>query len=206
MNTNGDEHMKFKSLVTLLSLLFLSGCSIKETSLKPYNYSLEPMVKLERFSESNSDVLKIAHIDSPNGLNTRAITYKKKGSMQPYKYGVWSETPSLKLQHLITEALQDQNHFASVISGTSMASNNLILESTLQHFEEVFQEDGSSYVHVSLRFRLVELKSGEVLGSVRIGSKKDVTNTNGAMGSVEAFNAATLEVIKSLSIWINAIR
>ncbi len=198
--------MKRQSLLALLSLFLLSGCSIKETALKPYNYTLEPMVKLERFSEPNADVLKISHIDAPSGLNTRAILYKKAGAMQPYKYGTWSETPSLKLQHLITEALQDQNHFASVISGTSMASNNLILESTLQHFEEVFQEDGSSYVHVSLRFRVIELKSGDVLGSVRLGSKKDVTNTNGAMGSVEAFNAATFEVIKSLSIWINAVR
>lgn len=198
--------MKPKSLLALLSLFLLSGCSIKETALKPYNYALEPMVKLERFSEPNADVLKISHIDAPSGLNTRAILYKKAGAMQPYKYGTWSEIPSVKLQHLITEALQDQNHYASVISGTSMASNNLILESTLQHFEEIFQENGSSYAHVSLRFRLIELKSGDVLGSVRLGSKKEVTNTNGAMGSVEAFNAATFEVIKSLSIWINAVR
>lgn len=198
--------MTIKILSTLLALFFLSGCSVKETTLKPFSYSLEPMVKLERFSQSTQDVLKVAHIDAPSGLNSRAILYKKGGALQAYKYGVWSETAPLKLQHLITEALQDQNHFDSVISGTSMASNNLILESTLQHFEEVFQEDGSSYVHVSLRFRLVELKSGEVLGSVRLSSKKEVTNTNGAAGCVEAFNTATQEVIKSLSIWINAIR
>ena len=195
-----------QTILAILTLMLLSGCSVKETSLKPYSYTLEPMLKLEHFSEHNKDVLKVAYIDAPSGLNTRAILYKKDGAMQPYKYGTWSETPPLKLQHLITEALMDQHHFSSVIAGTSMASNNLVLEPILQNFEEVFREDGSSYVYVSLRFRVVEIKSGEVLGSVKLSSKKDVTNTNGAAGTVEAFNAATAEVIKSLSLWINEVR
>jgi cholesterol transport system auxiliary component len=204
MNDKGNR-MK-QTILAILTLMLLSGCSVKETSLKPYSYTLEPMLKLERFSEHNKDVLKVAYIDAPSGLNTRAILYKKDGAMQPYKYGTWSETPPLKLQHLITEALMDQHHFSSVIAGTSMASNNLVLEPILQNFEEVFREDGSSYVYVSLRFRVVEIKSGEVLGSVKLSSKKEVTNTNGAAGTVEAFNAATAEVIKSLSLWINEVR
>lgn len=193
-------------LLALTTLLFLCGCSVKETTLKPYNYTLEPMLKLESFSVHNNDVIKVAYIDAPSGLNTRAIAYKKDGALQPYKYGTWSETPPLKLQFLITEALQDQHHFESVISGTSMASNNLSLEPVLQNFEEIFREDGTSYAYVSIRFRLVEIKTGEVLGSIKLSSKQDVTNTNGAAGAVEAFNIATADVIKSLSIWINGIR
>lgn len=193
-------------LLALTTLLLFSGCSIKETTLKPYNYTLEPMLKLESFSVHNNDVLKVAYIDAPSGLNSRAIAYKKDGAMLPYKYGTWSETPPLKLQYLITEALQDQHHFGSVISGTSMASNNLVLEPVLQNFEEVFRENGTSYVFVSIRFRLVEIKTGEVLGSIKLSSKKDVTNTNGAAGAVEAFNIVTADVIKSLSLWINEVR
>lgn len=202
-----DKGNKMKNvLLALTTLMLLSGCSIKEASQRPYNYTLEPMMKLERFSVANQDVLKIAYVDAPSGLNSRAIVYKKEGAMLPYKYGAWSETPPLKLQYLITEALQDQHHFGSVISGTSMASNNLVLEPVIQNFEEVFREDGTSYVHVSIRFRLVEIKTGEVLGSTKLSSKKDVTNTHGAEGAVEAFNAATEDVIKSLSIWINELR
>ena len=193
-------------LLALTTLLLLGGCSAKDATLKPYNYTLEPMTKLERFSVANHDVLKVAYIDAPSGLNSRAIIYKKEGAMLPYKYGTWSETPPLKLQYLITEALQDQHHFGSVISGTSMASNNLVLEPIIQNFEEVFREDGTSYVHASIRFRLVEIKTGEVLGSIKLSSKKDVTNTHGAEGAVEAFNAATADVIQSLSIWINELR
>lgn len=204
MNDKGNR-MK-NVLLTLTTLLLLSGCSIKETSQRPYNYTLEPIMKLERFNVANQDVLRIAYIDAPSGLNSRAIVYKKEGAMLPYKYGAWSETPPLKLQYLITEALQDQHHFGSVISGTSMASNNLVLEPIIQNFEEVFREDGTSYVHVSIRFRLVEIKTGEVLGSIKLSSKKDVTNTHGAEGAVEAFNTATEDVIKSLSIWINELR
>jgi len=194
------------AVLTVVALLFLMGCSLKETSIKPYSYTLEPSLKLERFKASNTDVLKIARIDTPSDLNSRSILYQKEGATLPYKYGVWSETPPLKLQHLITEALQDQNHFNSVISGTSVASNNLVLEPVLQHFEEVFAEDGRSHVYVSLRFRLIEFKTGTVLASVRLSSLKEVTNTNGAAGAVEAFNAATAEVIHDLSLWINAVR
>lgn len=193
-------------LLALTTLLLFSGCSVKETTLKPYNYTLEPMLKLESFSVHNNDVLKVSYIDAPSGLNSRAIAYKKDGALQPYKYGTWSETPPLKLQYLITEALQDQHHFESVISGTSMASNNLVLEPVLQNFEEIFRENGTSYVYVSIRFRLVEIKTGEVIGSIKLSSKKDVTNTNGAAGAVEAFNIATADVIKSLSLWINEVR
>ena len=195
-----------KELLGLCALLLFSGCSVKETTLKPFNYSLDPMIKLERFETHNNDVLKIARIDTPSGLNTRAILYKKGGATQPYKYGIWSETPSLKLQHLITEALEDQNHFESVISGTSMAANNLVLESVLHNFEEVFVEGGKSYVYISLRVHLIELKSGEVLGSARLSSKKDVTNTNGAAGVVEASNFATADVVMQLATWINEVR
>ena len=194
-----------KNIILLGAILFLSGCSIKEVNIKPSNYTLEPIVKLERFATSTNDVIKVARIDGPSGLNTRAILYKKEGAMQPYKYGNWSESPSLKLQHLITEALQDQHHFNAVVLGNSMATNNLTLEPLLQNFEEVFEGD-TSYVHVSLRFRLVDVKSGEVLASIKLTSKKPVTNTNGAAGTVEAFNVATAEVIKSLSIWINEAR
>ncbi len=153
----------------------------------------------------NNDVIKVARIDGPSGLNTRAILYKKEGALQPYKYGSWSETPSLKLQHLITEALQDQHHFHAVVLGNSMATNNLTLEPLLQNFEEVFEGD-TSFVHVSLRFRLVDVRSGEVLASIKLISKKPVTNTNGAAGTVEAFDLATAEIIKNLSIWINEAR
>ncbi len=193
-------------LLTFLALIFLSGCSMKEVSIKPYSYTLEPALKLERFTTSNNDVLRVARIDTPSGLNSRSILYQKEGATLPYKYGLWSETPPLKLQHLITEALQDQNHFSSVISGTSIASNNLVLEPVLQHFEEVFAEDGHSHVYVSLRFRLIEFKTGEVLASVRLSSLKEVTNKNGAAGAVEAFNRATAEVIRDLSLWLNNVR
>jgi len=192
--------------LAIFTLLLFCGCSIKETSLKPYNYTLEPMLTLDHIGNPNQDVLKVAYVDSPSGLNLRAILYKKDGATQPYKYGTWSETPPLKLQHLITEALMDQHHFGSVISGTSMAANNLVLEPVLQNFEEVFREDGTSYVHITLRVRMVEIKSGEVLGSTKLTSKKDVVNTNGAEGTVEAFNAATAEIIKNLSVWINEVR
>lgn len=194
------------SLLSVTSLLLFSGCSVKETTQKPYSYTLDPKPTLERFATPNRDVLKIARVDATSGLNNRAIVYVKDGAMQPYKYGVWSETPPLKLQHLLTEALQDQNHFASVISGTSMASNNLILEPTLQHFEEVFRDNGSSYVHVVLRVRLIELKTGVVLGSTKLSTQEEISNTQGAQGVVEAFNAATAKTIKELSIWLNAVR
>lgn len=201
---NKETAMKY-SIIVILSILFLSGCSIKEVQIKPSNYTLDPIVKLERFATSNNDVIKVARIDGPSGLNTRAILYKKEGALQPYKYGSWSETPSLKLQHLITEALQDQHHFHAVVLGNSMATNNLTLEPLLQNFEEVFEGD-TSFVHVSLRFRLVDVRSGEVLASIKLISKKPVTNTNGAAGTVEAFDLATAEIIKNLSIWINEAR
>jgi len=198
--------MKLTPLLFPLAFLLFGGCSVKETTLKPYTYGLDPVVKLERFSQSNGDVVKVARIDSSSGLNSRAILYKKEGATQPYKYGTWNETPPLRLQYLITEALQDQNHFTSVISGTSMASNNLVLEPVLQNFEEIFAEDGSSHVFVAIRFRLIELKNGTVLGTIRLFSKKEVTNTQGAAGTVEAFNEASSDVIKALALWINEVR
>ncbi len=192
-------------LIALLLMLFASGCSMKEVQLKPLTYTLEPALKLERFATHNDDVLKVSRVESYSGLNTRAILYLKDGALQPYKYGVWSESPSLKLQHLITEALQDQNHFNAVVLGNSLASSNLVLESVLQNFEEVFTE-GASYVHVTIRFRVIDMRTSEIIASAKFTSKKNVLNLNGAMGSVEAFNIATEEVIKDLSLWINKVR
>ncbi|MDD3323947.1 MAG: ABC-type transport auxiliary lipoprotein family protein [Sulfurospirillaceae bacterium] len=199
--------MRFFAIFTLsVFVLLLSGCAVKEPQIKPYNYTLDPVVSIKRYTQSNNDVLKIGRIEGSNGLNTRSILYKKDGALQPYKYGIWSEMPSSRLQYLIAEALQDQHQFHSTVTSTSMAMSNLILEPILQEFEEVFSAENKSHVHVGIRFRLVDIKTGQVINSTKISSKKEVTNKNGAQGTVEAFNGATSEVIEALSLWLNDIR
>ena len=52
----------------------------------------------------------------------------------------------------------------------------------------------------------MEAKSGIVLGSRKFSRQAEVTNKNGAQGSVEAFNSATSELIRELAIWVSMTR
>ncbi len=127
--------------------------------------------------------------------------YKKDGALKPYKYGRWSELPATRLQEIFTEAIEIQRIFKATVNSRSYAMADLILESSLENFEELYTDKKSS-VHVKIRFRLIQRQGAKILDTILVDVTKPVEQ-KGASGVVLAYNSAVEEVVVRLSEWLN---
>jgi cholesterol transport system auxiliary component len=189
----------FLSLV-ILTVIF-TGCSVKEIEVRPANYRLEPAYPLHVKEAKDDRVLRVQRVEGDSAVMTRAILYKKDGALKPYKYGRWSELPSTRLQEIFIESIEKQKIFRATVSSRSFAMADLILESNLENFEEVYKDD-KSFVLVSIRFRLIDRQGADVIDSMLIESAYPVEHKE-AKGVVLAYNKAVEKVIVDLNGWLH---
>lgn len=189
--------------VTLFLAVFFSACSIKNIEKKVNDYRLEPTQSLSLSAKKDKRILRVQHVQGDKIVMTHAIVYKQDGALKPYKYGRWSEFPSTRLQQILIESLEVQKIFAATVAANSLANADLVLESTLQNFEEVIEGE-KSFVHVKFRFRLIQRVDAKILGSVSLDSLTNVKQ-KGASGVVLAFNESVENIINNLSTWLKEI-
>ena len=187
--------------IVLIAVLLFTGCSMKNIEKRPQNYRLEPQHSLHVKKHQDDRVLRVQRVEGDSAVMTRSILYKKDGALKPYKYGRWSELPATRLQEIFTEAIESQKIFKATVNSRSFALADLILESSLENFEELYSVQSSS-VHVKIRFRLIQRKRGKVLDTVLIDVVKPVEQ-KGASGVVLAFNSAVEELVAKLGEWLD---
>lgn len=187
--------------LVLVVVLFFTGCSIKDIETRPLNYRLEPSYLLLVNHSKDDRVLRVQRVEGDSAVMTRSILYKKDGALKPYKYGRWSELLATRLQEIFIESIEQQKIFKATVSNRSYAMADLILESSLENFEEVYEGD-KPYVHVKIRFRLVTRVGAKILGSKLIDSTYLVEQKE-ASGVVLAFNKAVEKVVVDLIGWLN---
>jgi len=190
--------------IVLVAILLFTGCSIKDVEIKPSNYRLEPSYPLHVDKSKDDRVLRVQRVEGDSVVMTRSILYKKDGALKPYKYGRWSELPATRLQEIFIESIEKQKIFRATVSSRSYAMADLILESSLENFEEVFS-DGKPYVHVTMRFRLMERIGAKILGSKRVEATYLVEKKE-ASGVVLAFNSAVEKIVIDLIGWLDEQR
>jgi len=187
--------------IVLITLLLFTGCSIKDIEIKPSSYRLEPNYPLHVEKSKDDRVLRVQRVEGDSAVMTRSILYKKDGALKPYKYGRWSELPSTRLQEIFIESIEKQKIFRATVSSRSYAMADLILESSLENFEEVYDKD-KPYAQVKIRFRLIERQGADIVGSVLIDSLYPVEQKE-ASGVVLAFNKAVEKTVVDLIGWLN---
>ena len=190
--------------IVLVTILLFSGCSIKDVEVKPSNYRLEPNYPLHVEKSKDDRVLRVQRVEGDSAVMTRSILYKQDGALKPYKYGRWSELPSTRLQEIFIESIEKQKIFRATVSSRSYAMADLILESNLENFEEVYKDD-RPYVHVSIRFRLIHRQGAEIIGSKLIEATFPVEKKE-ASGVVLAFNKTVEKIAVDLIGWLNEQR
>ncbi len=187
--------------IVIVAILLFSGCSLKDVEVRASNYRLEPSFPLHVDQVKDDRVLRVQRVEGDSAVMTRSILYKKDGALKPYKYGRWSELPSTRLQEIFIESIEKQKIFRATVSSRSYAMADLILESSLENFEEIYRDD-KSFVQVKIRFRLIERHWANIVGSILVDSVYPVEEKE-ARGVVLAFNKATQKVLRDLIGWLN---
>ena len=187
--------------IVIVAILLFSGCSLKDVEVRASNYRLEPSFPLHVDQVKDDRVLRVQRVEGDSAVMTRSILYKKDGALKPYKYGRWSELPSTRLQEIFIESIEKQKIFRATVSSRSYAMADLILESSLENFEEIYRDE-KSFVQVKIRFRLIERQGADIVGSILIDAVYPVEEKE-ARGVVLAFNKATQKVLIDLIGWLN---
>ncbi|MDA7848233.1 ABC-type transport auxiliary lipoprotein family protein [Sulfurospirillum sp.] len=193
-----------RCIIAIVVMVFLVGCSTKSIDTRPSNYRLEPKYPLHVDKTKDDRVLRVQRVEGDSAVMTRSILYKKDGALKPYKYGRWSELPATRLQEIFIESIEKQKIFRATVSSRSYAMADLILESSLENFEEVYKDD-KSFVQVKIRFRLIERQRADIVGSFLVDSIYPVEKKE-ASGVVLAFNKAVERVVLDLIGWLNEQR
>jgi cholesterol transport system auxiliary component len=182
-------------------IFLITGCSLKDVEKRALVYRLEPNTSTSYVKpKDDKRVLRVQRVEGDKIAQTKFLFYKQNGALKPYKYARWSDFLATRLQQIFTEALEKEKIFASVISSKSFVVANLLLESSLENFEEVYEKE-NSFVHVRIRFRLIERKKAKFVDSILIEHKVKVIKKS-TQGVIKAYEEALNLVIKDLSEWL----
>jgi ABC-type uncharacterized transport system auxiliary subunit len=118
-----------------------------------------------------------------------------------YSQSMWAESPSNEIGNEIVKVLRESTLFKSVRGYKSRAEVDLVLETGIYEFIQVFDESLSeSHANVSLNFTIINPKDNSVISTknFKTSIKADSLDAN---GGVEALNKALSKILLESSFW-----
>ena len=193
--------LNIKKFFLLVSLLILSGCSIKEAApLKVYTLDAGSVSSVSH-SNHRWQTIKVSYPQALKDTLTNGMAYSYSSSERGvYQNSQWSNNAGKLLQGNIIQILTQSRIFKAVLPYESTAGEDLRLESIVFDFSHHVRGD-SSYAVVSIQFNLINTDSGKLIKTKRF-SYKENTQTLDARGYVEATNRAMTRLSRDLVEWL----
>ena len=194
-------NFKVKYIAGLLSLFLLSGCSLKESSpITEYTLSANPVAAVSSSSYRNK-AIKVTYPDSLKEKYSRNINYSYGLSDRGvYQNSQWINALPFLIEGSVIEALEQGHMFKGVLPFSSTVYEDYRLESTIYDFSHHVRGE-ASYAIVSIRFTLIDTKTGKMT-KTRKFSYKEITSTTNARGFVAAANVAMSKLSRDLVNWL----
>jgi cholesterol transport system auxiliary component len=195
--------MKKYWLMNILMILMIGGCSMK--SPHPIDiFTLKNNITLDKKHSSifPDKVLKIALPQSTKEIKTNKILYTKTANQrEAYAYSRWSDTPNHMIEQFLVTLLNQNKLFKAVLPASSIANSDFILESNIEDFYQIFDNEKQSFAVVKISFFLIDQKDKKVIAKHSIKNRVPASSLD-AKGGVEAFNNAVGQVGKKLTKWL----
>lgn len=193
--------LNIKKFFLLVSLLILSGCSIKEAApLKVYTLDAGSVSSVSH-SNHRLQTIKVSYPQALKDTLTNGMAYSYSNAERGvYQNSQWSNNAGKLLQGNIIQILTQSRIFKAVLPYESTAGEDLRLESIVFDFSHHVRGD-SSYAVVSIQFNLINTDTGKLIKTKRF-SYKENTQTLDARGYVEATNRAMTRLSRDLVEWL----
>jgi len=194
-------NFKMKHTAWIAALFLLSGCSFKTSApMTEYTLSARP-VEAVSSSKYRNKAIKVTYPDSLKEKLSRSINYSYSLSDSGvYQNSEWSNSIPRLIQGTVIEALDQSQLFKGVLPFSSTAYEDYRLESTVYDFSHHVRGE-ESYAIVSIRFTLIDTKTGKMTKTRRF-SYKEYTKTVDARGFVEAADIAMSKLVRDLVDWL----
>ena len=181
--------LNVKKFFLLVSLLILSGCSLKEAApLKVYTLDAGSVAAVSH-SNHRGQTIKVSYPQVLKDTLTNGMAYSYSSSERGvYQNSQWSNNAGKLIQGNIIQILTQSRIFKAVLPYESTAGEDLRLESIVFDFSHHVRGD-SSFAIVSIQMNLINTDSGKLIKTKRF-SYREHTQTLDARGYVEATNRA----------------
>lgn len=177
--------------MVLLGTLTLAGCTLpQDNSPPPQTYLLEvgaftpPPAR-----RSSSKTLLVTVPKAAPGFDSNRIAYTKESlKLDYYSNNVWSDTPAKMLLPVLVRAFEGTGAFKAVVSPPAPALANLRVDVDVIRLQQEFA-GSSSQVRFTARIKVVDMKSGHVLGT-QVFEALEPAPSEDAYGAARAANGA----------------
>jgi len=189
--------MKF---LLIFILLWLSGCSSKQTPLKVYTLDTPKVVEVSG-SQFKYKTIKISFPQTLKEKISSKMRYSYSMSERgAYLNSQWSNNIGKLLQGTVIQTLEQSRLFKAVLPYESTAGEDYRLESSIFDFSHHVRGT-SSHAVVSIQFSLINTYTGRLIKTKRF-SYRESTPTLDAKGYVKATNVAVGKLTKDLLRWL----
>lgn len=182
-----------------LALLALGGCTLPQDQSPPaQSYLLEvgtfaPM-PAHRIS---GKTLLVAPPKAAPGFDSNRIAYTRQPpKLDYYKDSVWSDAPAKMLLPILVRAFEATGAFRAVVSPPAPGLANLRVDVDVIRLQQEFMTQPSR-VRLMARIKIVDLKSGHVLGT-QVFEAVEPAPSEDANGAARATNTAVQKVLDQM--------
>lgn len=189
-------------LVLLLSLLWMSGCSIRPEAKPPITYyNLQPEIGLACTPAPIQRTVRLHFVNGAPYLSSQNIVYTKPGlTAGNYLYSKWHKPPNRSISTALYTAFKYNNIFSKLVFDDTHIRSDLTLDIRVLQFEHRFTNTKDSNGVIELDAMLYNPKTQQLLASHLFRSAVRA-KTGNAQGGVDALNKALGKVLSELICW-----
>ncbi len=182
-----------------LALLTLGGCTLPQDQSPPaQGYLLEVGTFTPAPARrSSSKTLLVTAPKAAPGFDSNRIAYTREPpKLDYYQDSVWSDAPAKMLLPILVRAFEATGAFKAVVSPPAPGLANLRVDVDVIRLQQEFMSRPSR-VRLLTRIKVVDLKSGHVLGT-RVFEATEPAPSEDASGAARAANAAVQKVLSQM--------
>ena len=184
---------------SLLAAITLAGCLLpQDNSPPPQTYLLEGgAFSPPTARRSSGKTLLVAVPKAAPGFDSNRIAYTKEPlKLDYYSNSVWSDTPAKMLLPIMVRAFEGTGAFKAVIAPPAPTLADMRVDVDVIRLQQEFMTQPSR-VRLMTRIKVVDLKSGHVLGTQVFEAVEPAPSEN-ANGAARATNAAVRKVLDQM--------
>ncbi|MBE0495515.1 MAG: membrane integrity-associated transporter subunit PqiC [Campylobacterales bacterium] len=184
-------------------VLMMTGCALKPTSGQPTAQMRLGEVSTPKVASGFPYVLQVRPM--AGSLDSTKLLYQTPdGLRRAYAHHRWEEPLSKQMQQLVVLALAQSAVFEDVVSTTSKARAQRVLENTVFAFEQYMLQGGASVVRLHVRARMVNVVDNASVAHRMFRIEMPVLVQTPA-GALDAYNRAFEAWVRELTLWLASL-
>jgi cholesterol transport system auxiliary component len=192
------------SVLSVLFILFLAGCSLPGFSPPPKLYTLTPKNTFIEGLPAVTDQILIETPVAAAGLDTGRIALSRAATSLDYFAGVsWTDRAPAMVQTLMVESFENSGRVVSVGRDTIGLRADYVLKSELREFQAEYagtEDGGLPQIHVRINAKLVAMPRRNIEASKNFEALERARSTS-FQDIIAAYDDALGKVLRRLVEW-----